>query len=467
MGKYQNEQENQSVAENAGNKLVSIVQLLNPFQRVKDVVNYTKEYLDDTKPAFEGSKTRIPKSQEDKEQNYFTGLFKTVGGQNLERAVDGISFLNFITPSQWYGAYQDGKQNGFSFRRMGNSILDGNSGFVSPEEAANHPVKAMLTNATGDILLSSPRAILNLGRQGLRYLDDITRNFTPPASPALAVVNNGILEFNPSIVQTPQVNGISIIPSVNNTASSYMALGEVSNNPQYVRGNTDFSKSKAYPKKQEITPEEQDFMNTSAEQNNVDLSGLNTSWVYVAPRKFGMNSISREVGNAIGLAGKPTFADYLYKQSRQLPAATGDSEKLFKKLGVYVDGQYTSQNVSNGRALAADIKGQLFTDGFLTKENLLSRNFDFTADDLVEYLNTAHDGVYGRHPNRSIYGFKKIKTKDPYTGAETYTLDWDEKLTESQKEQILNLWKQAILSYKNGNKLLPRPSSIKLVKKYK
>jgi hypothetical protein len=64
-------------------------------------------------------------------------------------------------------------------------------------------------------------------------------------------------------------------------------------------------------------------------------------------------------------------------------------------------------------------------------------------------MNMVHGGDYANIANSKIAGFKKVRNKNGL-----YTFEFDK--TKGNEETIRENWKQALLSLKNGAKILPR-----------
>lgn len=407
---------------------------------------------------------------------------KAAGQQTIGDWFKILGLFNVIDPPTVYRAAVD-KMNGSTWNQFGNSVLNGNSGFYTPEYAAANPKEAFLGNFAGSLILSNPKGVLNLGKAGLRYLDDIARNITPPAAPAVAVSTNGatsvlsdgITLTNPNVPNLESLNGVSLIPAANRTGQNYYdALGKQQPNPEY----KDYSKDlryqdpthpSSYPYIQKISPEEQNFLfNQFGRFDFFDiLPKLNTEYVFSGP-VHGQKNYGRvvrqitpddEMLEAVGNISKEpaTFGDYLYRISRILDNNNfpPQNPKLFSILNI--TGKDKS-NIKNARAVIADMRGQLFSEKYLTPDILQGKEkLNLIADDIEDYLNAVHHGHYADVPESSVEGFIKVQYGKNTNGAPHYRFEWDPNISEEQKQAIINNFENAIVNgFKNGGKLLPR-----------
>lgn len=203
----------EGVAENVYNKLSSAAKLLNPFQWITDTRNYLK--------------SRQSVLELEQESPSYLDVAKNAASKQMERLGDATSFLNFISPSQWWGAAKDAQRYGFNFRRMGNSILNGNMGFLDSDKEYSW-WKPLVYNGVADAFITSPELVVNLGKTGLNWLDDIAKNMTPPSAPAVATIGSDVF---PTAIKTttPQfdfslrgINGASTIPKLVQTGEKAM-----------------------------------------------------------------------------------------------------------------------------------------------------------------------------------------------------------------------------------------------------
>lgn len=443
--------EEPSLAYTTWDKIQSLLNAASPVTTLEDVINYNNT-TDAKNPV-----------------DYTLGLIKDRWSKQLGRVSNGLKLANWWSPSMHVGATRRAMQNGFGFRSYGNDVLNGNPGLF--DEEGFWP---MLGNATFDLAITSPRAITSLADVGASYLSNLGRRMPPPAG-AVAVVDNGVIPIATEVsgfrFPTEGWNGISTVPAINEAGDQVMALGATRQNPNFnPQSRPRPTQSEFYPGIQEITPEEQELLRAWAEKNGIDLSDVNLNEFYKsimqdqgAMGKF----INTPNGQTIGYIGSndPTLSDISYRFGRILQnrgnAGRVDlgspAGKTFRDLGVTGKGDVNGPSISSGRAAAADIRAQLWDDGYLTIDHLNNpETFEFTSGDLVDYLNSAHGGQYVTNPNISIYGFKRVPILDKKLGITKYTLDWDPTLTPEQVDNITKTWKDAIFYFKSGNKLIPR-----------
>lgn len=151
----------------------------------------------------------------------------------------------------------------------------------------------------------------------------------------------------------------------------------------------------------------------------------------------------------------PTFGDFGYRLARVLPEVSPNTEsgKYFSALGVR-GSRAAMENIGDSRALLADIRNQLFEDGSLHLDDLINPNFKenpiLYADDLPDWINSAHSGIYAELPNTKIEGFRKERVINPRTGVSRLQFKWANGV---DREAITNNWRYALPWYKNGNKI--------------
>lgn len=423
------------------NKIKSLFDFQNPL----DTIDIVKEYNSKQSRTF-------PPSTKD----YITGLAKEIGEKKLEHLSDGLSIFNVIAPSQYYRATKEAQINGFNWRRFCNSVLNGNSGFVDPVTAEEHPIRTAFINAVGDVAVSSPKSVVNLAKAVVKQ--GVKR---PPISPALAIASTN--EVIPAVVPATvplKVNAISAIPAINNGTKPYMALGKVEKNPRHREPrpgqNPNYTFASSYSYFYPIEEKEQDFIKALARLNNMDISKVDIQKLYKDPSlysSFGRTFVDNNQITHMGMVGKSknTFADVLYRLSRAdvRPFYKHGSEqyKLFNSLGVSPLAKDSSL-LDPARGVVGDVRGQLFEEGLLKTEDLGNMNFKIDPEQLPNYLSKAHGGEYARK-GIDILGFDVVDGK--------YT--WKQ---QANKQAIADRWSKALHYLKNGHKLLPRRNSKKM-----
>lgn len=472
-----------SVAENAQNKLTKALELINPIQPIKDIVSYTKNY------------------NSDRYFKYPVELFKQLTSNQLDRLSNGLSFFNLVSPSQYVGAVREVPTKGFSFRRFGNSVLNGNTGLFSEQYAQKHPYLTMLGNMGFDVFTSAPKAVIE---SGASLLKGVGRNITPPSSPALAVVNNGVFPVVSSVDNTSTALnqfGIYTIPSVRQAGNSFMAF-------ENSRANKDFDPKVRTDKKgpqmrsasifqniEDLSDDQYNFLLKLIEKSRIDLSGIDLRKVYRRIPSRGEDSFSRIIDSkhvkgfqkyfganedeVVGLGTTPNsrtdFGHFLYRLAKWHHGKKGRGTPLewetpFRNLGVdFKNLNEPMDLVRDGRALAADIKGQLFQSGELGIEDLVDGQFMLYPDEdlLPNLLTTAHGGalVDGARSAAVIKGFKRVTEKN--SGKKKFV--WEQELPEpgdpnrakvlAERQKIIDAWNKVMYQLKNGGKLLSKQSN--------
>lgn len=234
-------------------------------------------------------------------------------------------------------------------------------------------------------------------------------------------------------------------------------------NPKYNYNSRDPYALESYSHIQDLSPEQKQFIQELAELNNVDLTGINIDNYYITDRMNGGTGFSRELKNresgirSVGLVvpentdESKRFGSFSYKLARLLPINPKGNTLLFK-LGV--TGKDGFKNAANARTVVSDMRSQLFSDGYLTMDNLKNiEDYDFTPADLLDYLSIVHGGAYVNKPqNLKIDGIISMGEYDK-NGFFTRHLEFKPGVNQ---EEITNNWKMALPIFKKGNKLIKR-----------
>lgn len=246
-----------------------------------------------------------------------------------------------------------------------------------------------------------------------------------------------------------------------NTLSTSFPLinGKKVTNPKYNRKSTNPFKIESYPFKRDWDPINTEFLYKLVEKNGV------TDYPRVFPDLFARSEKGSQFGriiddNSFGLTystviPKDISGDAFYRLGRYITKKKigQSSDNTFRKLGVWGK---NSDPVSDGRAFIYDMRTAMVKDcsgevGNVTPTVEQFEKFIDSCDmaDLTGYMNMVHGGDYANIINSQISGFKKVRNKNGL-----YTFEFDK--TKGNEEAIRENWKQALLSLKNGAKILPR-----------
>lgn len=215
-----------------------------------------------------------------------------------------------------------------------------------------------------------------------------------------------------------------------------------------------------WPEVQRIDPAHQGLIKAWAEHNNIDLSGINIDRFYRSIREGNKSQgkfVDTPLGLTVGYIGSsdPGLNDITYRLGRILEHKNplnpnSPAFDVFDALGVKGATDF-GHSISSARALAADVRAQLWNSGILTKEHLAHpETFKLTPNNLLRYLQNAHGGQYLNNPNLKILGIERGPVGKLKSGKIVYGLKW---INPDDAEYITRNWKDAILSFKNGSKL--------------
>lgn len=381
----------EGVAENAYNKLSSAAKLLNPFQWVTDVDDYLKS-----------GRSNLGLEQES--PSYYD-IAKNVALKQVERFGDAASFLNFASPSQWWGAAKDAQKYGFNFGRMGNSILNGNMGFLDPDKEYAW-WEPLVYNGIADIAITSPELIANLGKTGLSWLDDISKNITPPTAPAVATVGGDVFPTAikitiPDVSFAPVgLNGASTIPRLAETGERLMfnnVANDITNNVvnDVVETNSFFAK---YPKLLEL----EKIVEAKKMYNSPVAQWLNNMKIYGVPEKLEEINTALTQGKTALQVVKPYAESILPKLKpgtssvRIAESIAKNNSKLISKHNKISDIQWDAQEwfTSGGRSKTGPAK--YTPEDVTTWENHVANEYIPLQEKLINEgsLRKSTDGKY-------------------------------------------------------------------------
>lgn len=235
--------------------------------------------------------------------------------------------------------------------------------------------------------------------------------------------------------------------------------GKEITNLKFNRKSTDPFKIESYPFKKDWDPMNTEFLYRLAEKNGV------TDYPQVFPDLFARSERGSQFGrilndDSFGLTYSTVIpndvsGDSFYRLGRYITKKKigQSSDKIFWKLGVRGK---NNDPVSDGRAFIYDMRTAMIKDCSRDVGNVTPTVEQFEKyidlcdiNDLAGYMNMVHGGDYANIANSKIAGFKKVRNKNGL-----YTFEFDK--TKGNEETIRENWKQALLSLKNGAKILPR-----------
>ena len=159
------------------------------FGLLGDIKDYNKEYDSDYK-TYPGSKILVKKTEEDKQQGYWSGLGERILPKALQGLGSSLKILNLASPGIYTGALIDGANNGFTYDRFEDKVLNGNNGLgeFNTQWAEKHPFWNAIINTAFDMATLNPNGTVNF----LKSLGKSAGDIGSGLAPQLAVATEGI-----------------------------------------------------------------------------------------------------------------------------------------------------------------------------------------------------------------------------------------------------------------------------------